>query len=240
MLNAHMTKRYDMKNPRFIAYYRVSTSKQGIKGLGMDAQKDTVTGYLERSGGVLLDEFKEVESGRSGDRPELLKAVNQCKLKNATLLVAKLDRLSRDLHFITSLQKSEVPFLIAENPQYTDLTIHILAAVAQDERRAISQRTKAALAAAKARGVKLGNPRLSEAGGGDTTNARKARTVKADSYANAILPVIEDIRCEIGDGASLRSIAKILNERGFTTSRGCGWTAAGVSRVQQRLAGGSV
>ncbi len=226
-----------MKKNRFIVYYRVSTNKQGIQGLGMDAQEKTVNGYLEKYGGTLLDTFREVESGKSDDRPELTKAIHMCRVKNATLLVAKLDRLSRDLHFITGLQKSEVPFVIAENPEFTNFTIHILAAVAQHERDMISQRTKAALAAAKARGVKLGNPRLSEAGGGDTTKARKVKIAKADGYAQAMQPVIVDI---IGDSRpSLRTIAGVLNERGFTTARGCSWTATSVQRVMARVRNGN-
>lgn len=222
-----------MKSDRFIVYYRVSTSKQGVSGLGMEAQKEAVTRFLEHSGGIVLDTFKEVDSGKSNTRQELAKAIRLCKVKNCKLLVSKLDRLSRDIHIITSLQKSDVAFVVAENPDCNNFTIHILAAVAEHEREMISQRTKAALAAAKARGVKLGNPRISEAGGGDTTKARAAKAQKANEYSENMKPTIEDIQNEL-ENPSLRQIAAELNERGFKTPRGCEWTATGVSRVMAR------
>ena len=221
-----------MRNQSFISYYRVSTKKQSDSGLGLDAQKQTVNHYLQSVGGEVLDSFVETESGKKSDRPKLQKAIKNCQLKNAILLVAKLDRLSRDLHFVTSLQKSGIRFVVAENPEMNELTVHILAAMAQHETNMISDRTKKALAAAKARGVKLGNPRLSEAGGGDTTNARKAKKEKSDKYATDMSEVIGEIK-ESGV-AGLMGIAQSLNSMGFTTSRGFKWTPCSVSRVVKR------
>lgn len=213
-----------------IAYYRVSTSKQGQSGLGLEAQQATVSNYLDRAGHDLIGERTEIESGKNGDRKQLGAAIRECRLKNAVLVVAKLDRLSRDLHFITSLQKSGVRFVIAENPEMNELTIHLLAAVAQHEREMISQRTKAALAAAKARGVRLGNPRLDECRNSDTTAATTARQNAAKAYAAEITAVVDDIRIKLPN-ASLRKIASELNARSFATRRGCHWTAAAVRRA---------
>ena len=161
---------------RFVGYYRVSTDRQGNSGLGLEAQKQTVADYLNGGAWKVVGEYTEVESGSNGNRPELQKAIRDCKLKNARLVVAKLDRLSRDLHFITTLEKSGVKFVIAEMPDATELTIHLLASVAQHERKLISQRPKAALVQAKKRGVVLGNPYFKEGkqipGSGDTDAAK--------------------------------------------------------------------
>jgi len=216
---------------KYIAYYRVSTLKQGKSRLGLDAQKTTVEGYLRASEGALLDEYVEIESGKSGNRPELNKAIADCQLKKATLLVSKLDRLSRDLHFITSLQKSGVPFIVAENPQMTDLTVHLLAAVAQHERQMISSRTKQALAAAKARGVKLGNPRLSEHRCTDTNAARLAKLQLENEYARKMYEVLDGMGYT---GMPLRKIALRLNQEEYTTRREKKWTATAVKRTIQR------
>lgn len=217
----------------FIAYYRVSTDRQGQSGLGLEAQEDTVQDFLKSHGGRLIESFTEVESGKNGDREQLQKAINRCKVKNAVLLVSKLDRLSRSVAFIANLQQSGVKFVIAENPQLTDLTIHILAAVAQAEREAISTRTKQALQAAKRRGVTLGNPNLDRVRNSDTTEATATRMRKADEYAAMMADAIADIRDELGS-PSLRQIATELNHREFTTRRGSAWTAASVKRVIQR------
>ncbi|MGH1430465.1 MAG: recombinase family protein [Neptuniibacter sp.] len=222
-----------MSKQSYIAYYRVSTDRQGQSGLGLEAQETTVQGFLKSHGGRLVESFTEVESGKNGDREQLAKAINRCKVKNAVLLVSKLDRLSRSVAFIANLQQSGVKFVIAENPQLTDLTIHILAAVAQAERESISTRTKQALQAAKRRGVTLGNPNLDKVRNTDTTAATTTRMNKADEYAAMMVDAIEDIREEL-ESPSLRQIASELNNREFTTRRGSAWTAASVQRVIQR------
>lgn len=223
-------------NESAIAYYRVSTAKQGQSGLGLKAQRATVRDYLQNARHRLVGEYVEVESGKNGNRRELNNAVRDCRLKNAILVVAKLDRLSRDLHIITSLQKSGIRFVIAENPEMNELTIHLLAAVAQHERDLISQRTKAALAAAKAKGVKLGNPRLGECRNSDTTAATNARIEAADAFANEMAEVIADVRTQT-PGASLRRVALELNRRSFKTRRGGRWTPTAVHRVLRRVSG---
>src|SRR3954452_8738746 len=149
---------------RFIAYYRVSTDKQGQSGLGLEAQRKTVTDYLNGGAWALIGEFTEVESGKRDDnRPVLAKALAACRAHGATLVIAKLDRLARNVAFISRLMEGGVEFVAVDFPTANRLTIHILAAVAEHEREMISARTKAALQAAKARGVKLGNPRAAEA-----------------------------------------------------------------------------
>jgi DNA invertase Pin-like site-specific DNA recombinase len=147
----------------FVAYYRVSTNRQGESGLGLDAQRKAVTDYLDGGSWKLLAELTEIESGKHADRPQLAVALAACKKHKARLVIAKLDRLSRNLAFIATLIDSGVEFVAVDNPHANKLTVHILAAVAQHEREMISQRTKDALQAAKARGTQLGNPRLTEA-----------------------------------------------------------------------------
>ena len=148
-----------MAQGHFIAYYRVSTARQGRSGLGLDAQRKAVADFLDGGSWQLLAEFVEVESGKSDIRPELEQALAMCDLSGATLVVAKLDRLSRNLAFLARLQESGARFVAADMPEANELTIHIMAAVAQAERKAISARTREALAAAKARGVRLGGNR---------------------------------------------------------------------------------
>jgi DNA invertase Pin-like site-specific DNA recombinase len=144
---------------RFVAYYRVSTDRQGRSGLGLEAQQKAVMDYLNGGAWELVGEFIEVESGKKSDRPELSRAIDACRKHKARLVIAKLDRLSRNLAFVATLMESGVEFVAVDNPHANKLTIHILAAVAEHEREAISERTKAALAAAKARGKRLGTPR---------------------------------------------------------------------------------
>ena len=148
---------------KFVAYYRVSTDRQGKSGLGLDAQREAVTSYLNGGSWQLVQEFVEVESGKRADRPQLAAALAACRKHKAKLVIAKLDRLSRNLAFVATLMESGVEFVAVDNPHANKLTIHILAAVAQHEREMISERTKAALAAARARGTQLGNPRLAAA-----------------------------------------------------------------------------
>ena len=144
------------KTRRFVAYYRVSTERQGSSGLGFEAQQKAVRDYLNGGAWELVAEHVEIESGKRADRPELAKALEACKRHKARLVIAKLDRLSRNLAFIATLMEAGVEFLAVDNPHANKLTVHILAAVAQHEREMISERTTAALQAAKARGVRLG------------------------------------------------------------------------------------
>src|SRR5271167_1299606 len=144
------------KSPGFVAYYRVSTDRQGRSGLGLDAQREAVACYVGSVTGTVLEEFTEVETGKRNDRAELQKALGACRRQKARLVIAKLDRLSRNVAFIAAMMDSGVEFVACDNPHATRLTLHILAAVAEHEREMIAARTKAALQAAKARGVRLG------------------------------------------------------------------------------------
>lgn len=216
--------------PDFIAYYRVSTDKQGIKGLGMDAQREAVARFLHGRGAIAAD-FTEVESGRKNNRPQLQAALAECRKRKAVLVIAKLDRLARNVHFISGLMNSDVEFIAVDMPQANRLTIHILAAVAEHEREMISQRTKAALAQAKARGTKLGNPRAAEA-------AVKARAAKG-SFAAApeVLRLMTGWRKE---GKSLRTIAGELNRLNIRTVQGKQWYACTVNSQLVSEAGGTI
>jgi DNA invertase Pin-like site-specific DNA recombinase len=179
--------------------------------------------YLDGGRWALIDEFTEVESGKRNDRPELVKALAACKKQKSKLVIAKLDRLSRNLAFIATLMDSGVEFVAVDNPHANKLTVHILAAVAQHEREIISARTSAALKAVKARGKRLGNPKLSEA----RRHATAARKESAERYSRNILPVIREIQAS--GVKSLRAIARALTARGVPTARGGAWTAVQVS-----------
>ena len=221
--------------PTFVTYLRVSTQRQGQSGLGLEAQKKAVQDYAASSGGKVLAEFVEVESGKRNDRPQLTQAMQRCRLTGAVLLIAKLDRLSRDAHFLIGLEKAGVEFVAADMPHANRLTVGIMALVAQQEREAISARTKAALAAAKARGVKLGGyrggPALNPAEG--TQAASEARRKAAQGFAEQVGPMVKELT---GQGLSLRQVAAKLTEQGIRTARGGKvWTAAGVSRVMMRI-----
>ena len=220
---------------RFVIYYRVSTAQQGRSGLGLEAQREVVMRYLNGGNHEVVGEYTEVESGGRNDRLELLKAIRDCRLKDARLVVAKLDRLSRDLRFITELQNSGVRFTVAEMPDATELTIHIYAAMGQHERKLISERTRAALAAAKARGQRLGNPCLQRGeqipGSGAPAYANDERIAKADTFAKDMAQVIKSM-----GGGSLRDIAKALSDAGYRTARGKAWQATSVKRVLDRQA----
>jgi DNA invertase Pin-like site-specific DNA recombinase len=214
---------------KFVAYYRVSTDQQGASGLGLQAQRAAVETYLDGGPWRLVAEHTEVESGKRADRPELAKALLACRKHKAKLIIAKLDRLSRNLAFIATLMDSGVEFVAVDNPHANKLTIHILAAVAQHEREAISERTKAALAAAKARGKKLGGPRLAEA----RKRSLAARSTAADAFAANVRPIIEQIRAS--GVSSLRGVARALTARGVRTARGGSeWTAVQVSNILER------
>lgn len=216
---------------KFIAYYRVSTAKQGASGLGLEAQQAAIKAFM--NGGKLLGEYTEIESGKRDDRPELHKALKNAKVTGAKLLIAKLDRLSRNVSFIAALMDSGVEFVACDLPQANKLTIHILAAVAEQEREAISQRTKAALAAAKERGVRLGNPKnLTEAARRKgQPRATAALVAYADQFAHHVVEIVDALSAE---GKSLRGIARELTARGIRTARGGAWTAASVTNVIRR------
>ena len=225
-----------MTQLRIVAYERVSTTRQGRSGLGLEAQRVAIERFSAERAAQLLGRFTEVESGRKADRPELLKALHLAKVTGATLVIAKLDRLSRNAAFLLALRDSGVRFLAADMPQANDLTVGIMALVAEQEREAISRRTREALAAAKARGVKLGNPNgaaaLRRAGDGGAALRRTVTvTANADAFARDPVPVIEAIRAE--SVTSLRGIAVALNDRGLLTRRGGRW---GVSNVRNLLA----
>jgi len=213
---------------KFVAYFRVSTDKQGKSGLGLEAQRKSVFDYLDGGRWSLVAEFTEIESGKRNDRPELEKALAACKKQKAKLVIAKLDRLSRNLAFIAALMDSGVEFVAVDNPHANKLTVHILAAVAQHEREIISARTSAALAAAKARGKRLGNPRLSEA----RRHAAMANKERADRYSANVLPVIREI--QRSGIKSLRGVARALAAHGTRTSRGGAWSPVQVSAILKR------
>jgi len=216
---------------KYVAYYRVSTQKQGRSGLGLQAQRDSVSGYIASMSGTLCGEFTEVESGKRSDRPELAKALALCRIHGATLITAKLDRLSRNVHFVSGLLESGVEFCAVDFPAANRFMIHLLAAVGEYEARLISDRTKAALAQAKKRGVQIGGyadncPQIARKG---NRASAKVRTAQAQSRASDLLPVIEQLRSE--GATSLREIAAGLNSKGIGTAQGGQWSAAQVMRV---------
>ena len=174
------------KARRFVAYYRVSTERQGASGLGLEAQQKAVRDYLNGGAWELCAEHVEVESGKNADRPELAKALAACRKHKARLVIAKLDRLSRNLAFVATLMDAGVEFTAVDNPHANKLTVHILAAVAQHEREMISERTTDALRAAKARGVKLGNPKLSEAAAMSEHKRPTLRAIEGGATAHPI------------------------------------------------------
>ena len=217
-----------MQDKRFIAYYRVSTVRQGQSGLGLEAQKQAVEGFLSPTDS-LLDEYVEIESGNKNDRPRLTEALAECRRNSAVLVIAKLDRLARNVAFVSNLMEAGVEFIAVDNPHATKLTIHILCAVAEHEREMISERTKAALQAAKARGVKLGNPHGNP---NDLVQARLKRTEKANEHALSVMAIISDI--QMAGLTTYRQVAKALNARGIATSRGGAWHATTVRNVMMR------
>ena len=220
---------------KFVLYYRVSTQRQGQSGLGLEAQQSQALQYLQQVNGQAVEEFVEVESGRKDDRPELRRAIELCQAWDATLLVAKFDRLSRDAHFLLGLQKAGIKFIAADNPQANELTVGILALVAQQEAKAISERTKAALAAAKARGVKLGGFKGYYLSDNDRERSTEARTQAANDKAMRLKPILDRVNPE--GSLSLGKVAQVLNQEGVPTLSGRGqWNGKSVQRVYQRLA----
>jgi len=222
-----------------VGYFRVSTAKQGASGLGLEAQRAAVETFCASRGWELIaPPFVEVESGKREDRPELEKALERARLTGATLVVAKLDRLSRDLHFLTKLQKDGARFVAVDMPEANELTVHIMAAVAQAERKAISRRTVEALAAAKARGVRLGNPNGAAAfrrAGKGTTAAIDAITAEADRRAQGLRQTVRQLQAE--GVTSLGALAAALNAQGIVTPRGGRWHASSVRNLMARLGG---
>lgn len=218
---------------RWIPYYRVSTERQGQSGLGLDAQRSAVAAYVKAVGGRILTEFTEIESGRKDDRPILVQALHRAKVTGATLLVAKMDRLARRVSFLAGLMDSGVDFVAVDNPNVNRLTVHILAAVAEDEAQRISERTKAALAAAKARGTRLGNPLGAKAFGQvDPQRAREAARRAVQARAADLEPIISDIKAE--GIVSYRGIAAELEARGILAPRGGRWHGTSVRNLLLR------
>jgi DNA invertase Pin-like site-specific DNA recombinase len=228
-----------MATGKFVSYARVSTERQGRSGLGLEAQRKAVSDHLNGGNWELIAEFVEVESGKRNDRPKLAEALHRAKVTGATLVIAKLDRLSRNVAFIAALMDSGVEFVACDMPMANRLTVHILAAVAEHEREMISQRTKAALAAVKARGKKLGNPNGAQAlraigvGKAGWTKGADGNKRGADAFAANLSPVIADIRA--AGVVSLEGIASELNKRSILTARGGAWYATTVKRLLARV-----
>lgn len=219
-----------------VAYFRVSTKKQGQSGLGLEAQQDSVRRYAAATGQPIMKEYVEVESGKKCDRVELAKAIAYCKAMNATLVIAKLDRLARNVAFVSKLMESGVSFVCCDNPMANRLTIHILASIAEHEAEMISQRTKAALAAYKARGGKLGSQdprcqkysaaRLKEIG----PKGGAVLTKRAQDYRVVVQPIIQQL---LDEGKNYRQVAEELNGRGMRTQTGKEWNLKLVHMVMR-------
>ena len=219
---------------KYVAYLRVSTDKQGHSGLGLDAQQAAITRFLNKND-QLVGQFLEVESGKNhSDRPKLADALRVCRMKGATLLVAKLDRLSRNLAFIATLMESKTPFVACDMPNADPLRLHIEAAVAEDERRRISERTKAALAAAKTRGVRLGGHRPGSGMHRPEAKAKAVETLrrKREAFIRDVLPTIRGLQQE--GITSLAGLSVELNRRGVRGQRGSRWYPETVKRVLDR------
>jgi DNA invertase Pin-like site-specific DNA recombinase len=216
---------------KFVAYYRVSTEKQGRSRLGLDAQQSAVLAFLGDR--VPVAEYIEVESGTKAQRPELRRALAECRLHKATLLIAKLDRLARNVAFISNLLESDVEFVACDFPHANKLTIHILAAVAEHEAHMISERTRQALASARKKGIKLGGFRGRHLDMNDRARARQVQQQRADSFAMDIGTAITTLMQSGFDSPS--QLAALLNDRGIKTARGSVWQAVQVQRVMDRL-----
>lgn len=221
---------------KLVSYLRVSTRKQGESGLGLEAQRAAIDRYAAQRDGVVLQTFTEIESGKINKRPELANALHLAKVTGATLVIAKLDRLSRNAAFLLALRDSGARFVAADMPDANDLTVGIMALVAQQEREAISRRTKEALAAARVRGIRLGNPNgaqaLKRAARGNTASLQAIRSA-ADTHARNLQPVILALATE--GKTSLGAVAAALNDRGMLTPRGGRWHKTSVRNLLDRL-----
>lgn len=214
---------------KYIAYYRVSTQRQGESGLGLEAQQAAVRDFLK--GAEPLQAFTEIESGRNAQRPQLREAIEACKRHKARLVIAKLDRLARNVHFVSGLMESGVDFVAVDNPTATKLTIHILAAVAEDEAERISKRTKEALQAAKKRGKKLGGYRGGTISESQREASKRSRQEQARRKKLELLSAIEKIKAEKG-GLGNKALARELAAREIPTPSGAGvWDATKVRLV---------
>jgi DNA invertase Pin-like site-specific DNA recombinase len=228
-----------MASGTFVAYFRVSTLRQGVSGLGLDAQRETVRSFLNGGDWSLVAEFVEVESGRSDARPELAKALARCRIMGATLIVANVSRLTRSVAFLSRLLESGVEVRFCDMPQIEGATGRFLltqmVSVAELEAGMIGERTRKALAAAKARGTVLGGRRENSAAIHLTgaPASRAARIIKADKRAADLAPIFEDVRAT--GSTSLREIAAALNERRIPTARGGAWSAIQVQRTIMRI-----
>jgi DNA invertase Pin-like site-specific DNA recombinase len=225
MFNAQMKrKELEMTPTKFVAYYRVSTDRQGLSGLGLEAQRSSVAQHI--NGGELVAEFTEVESGRKSDRPQLLAALAAAKRAKAVLVIAKLDRLARNVHFISGLLESGVPFVCADMPEADRTWLQMSAVFAEWEARKISERTKSALQAAKARGVRLGSPDPAK---GSAAGIKRIQA-RSEAFAARINPIINNIKSQ--GITSLRDIAQALSDRGVQTARGnTEWHASQVANI---------
>ena len=221
-------------NRKIVAYYRVSTTRQEASGLGLEAQRHAVSQYARSTGSMIVCQFTEVESGRINDRPKLLEAIEHCELTGARLVIAKLDRLSRNLAFIACMQESGIPFTCCDMPDANETLVSFMAVMAQAERKAISERTRQALQAAKAKGVRLGGPNLAKARevarrNGADIKARAAQSAAAKVWNSKIQKVLAS--AFPSGGVPFRAYAEYLNEMGISTRRGNKWTPSGVRRV---------
>lgn len=226
---------------KIIAYYRVSTKRQGRSGLGLEAQQEAVKAFANQHGATIVASYTEVESGKIAGRPELARAIGHAKLAKATLVVAKLDRLARNVAFLSALMESRIEFVCCDNPHATKLTIHILAAVAEDEAKRISERTRAALQVAKRRGVLLGSARRGHWRGREERRAKGlALAVKAASKARSQAAseaygfLVSDLQARREQGETLQAIADWLNKAGHQTRAAKQWTPTAVYRVLER------
>ena len=218
---------------KFVSYLRVSTKRQGHSGLGLEAQRHAVETFLNGGRWKLVKELIEVESGKDADnRPKLQAALEACRAFGAVLVIAKLDRLSRDPHFLLGLQKAGVKFVAADMPHANELTVGIMALVAKQEREMTAQRTREALAAAKARGVKLGRPKGHKIPSSKATRAKgsAANAAAALEFAERLRPVLAEL-----EGLSANAAAAELDRRGYATARGGKWHARSVIELRERL-----
>ena len=222
---------------RAVAYYRVSTSEQGRSGLGLEAQKAAVEDYLRRNGATLVAEFTEIESGARNDRPRLQAALERAALSVATLVIAKLDRLSRNAAFLLTLKDAGTDIVAVDMPNANAVTLGIMAVIAEEERRLISERTKAAMKAAKARGVKLGNPNGAEAfrrtGMRGSKIGAEANKANAQRRAERLRDIVSEIRSQ--GAASYAAVARGLNDRHISTRTGKDWGPCSAKKLMERL-----